>query len=224
MNGSSCTPANPSVSVSPSQSQGVASGTSVDFTATIVNNDSSACSSATFDLGNAVPSGWTGVWNTSVLSLLPGKSGSATLTVTSPTATPDGSYNVAVSATNASASSDTGSAKGTYVISAPVQLSISVTTNQSSYLPGQTVAVMIKVLSGTSPVAGASVTATVTPPGGRLTTLKGTTGSNGVVSLSYKLSRRATAGTYQVGATVNGASSVSGASSVALASTVFTVQ
>jgi hypothetical protein len=224
MNGSSCTPANPSVSVSPSQSQGVASGTSVDFTATIVNNDSSACSSATFDLGNAVPSGWTGVWNTSVLSLLPGKSGSATLTVTSPAATPDGSYNVAVSATNASATSDTGSAKGTYVISAPVQLSISVTTNQSSYLPGQTVAVMIKVLSGTSPVAGASVTATVTPPGGRLTTLKGTTGSNGVVSLSYKLSRRATAGTYQVGATVNGASSVSGASSVALASTVFTVQ
>jgi hypothetical protein len=222
MNGSSCTPANPSVSVSPSQSN-VASGTPVYFTATVVNNDSSACAAASFNLGDLLPSGWAGTWTATTLSLSPGKSGSATLTVTSPTSATDGSYGINVSATNAAASSDKGSANATYTVSAPGPLSISVTTNQPSYLSGQTVAISVTVLSGTSPVSGASVTATVTPPNGKLVTLKGLTGSNGIALLSYKLSRRATTGTYQVGATAK-AGSVSGASSVAVASTIFTVQ
>ena len=76
------------------------------------------------------------------------------------------------------------------------------------------------MLYGTSPDAGAGVTVTVTPPSGKSTTLKGTTGSNGVALLSYKLSRSAAAGTYhvQVGTTVTGASSTAGAS------TTFSVQ
>src|SRR5207253_2515893 len=83
--------------------------------------------------------------NTTALSLSPGKSGSATLTGTSPMGTPDGSYNLGVSATNASASSYNGSATATYVIST-APLTTSVTTNQSSYLPGQTVAVTVTML------------------------------------------------------------------------------
>src|SRR6185369_12747285 len=100
LNGSSCTSANPTVTVSPSQSQGVTSGTAVNFTATVTDNDSSGCTTSTFNLASALPSGWAGVLNTTALSLSPGKSGSATLTATSPVGTADGSYNVGVSAIN----------------------------------------------------------------------------------------------------------------------------
>jgi hypothetical protein len=220
MNGtSSCTQANPAVSISPSQSQSVTSGTPVNFTVTVTDNDTSSCAPATFNLGSSVPSGWAGVWNAAGLSLSPGKSGSATLTVTSPTGTADGSYNVGVSAMNASAGSYNGSATAAYVINT-APLSVSLATNQPSYLPGQTVGINVTMLYGTSPDVGASVTVTVTAPNGKKTTLSGTTGSNGVASLSYNLSKHANAGTYQAqyGTTVTGAAAVMGAS------TNFTVQ
>lgn len=208
-----CAAANPSVSVSPAQSQYVTSGTAVNFTVSVKDNDTSSCAPATFNLGDALPSGWTGVWSATVLSLSPGKSGSATLTVTSPAGTADGSYPVGASATNASNSSYSGSAAATYVINT-APLSIILTTNQSSYLPGQTVTVTVTMLYGTLPDAGAGVTVTVTPPSGKATTLRGTTGSNGMVSLNYNLSKHAPPGIYQVqyGTNVNGANAPLGIS------------
>jgi len=101
----------------------------------------------------------------------------------------------------------------------PGSLTTSVTTNQSSYLPGQTVGITATVFSGTSPAAGVNVTATVKNPNGNVTTLKGTTGSAGTALLSYNLAKRAPAGTYQVGA--NPTSTTSG---TAVANAGFTVQ
>lgn len=229
--GSSCTAAKPTVSVSPSQSQSVTSGTAVNFVATVTDNDGSSCASAAFNLASALPSGWSGTWSMTALSLAPGKSGSATLTVTSPVGTADGSYNVNVSAIDGSQSSYTGSAAATYVINT-APFSVSLATNQSSYLPGQTVAITVTMLYGTAPDAGATVTATVTAPNGKTTTLGGTTGSNGVASLNYKLSNSATAGTYQLQAQAGTARSSGGrtkgsastASATLGASTSFTVQ
>lgn len=219
LNGSSCSSANPMVSISPSQSQSVSPGTPVTFTVTVTDNDSSSCAPATFNLSGTMPSGWSGMLSSAALSLSPGKSGSATLSLTSPAGTADGSYNVTATATNAAASSDTGSATAVYVInSAP--LSVSLATNQPSYLPGQTVGVNVTMLYGTVPDVGANVTVTVISPKGRATTLTGTTGSNGVASLSYKLGRNAPAGTY----TVQYGTSVAGAASAMGASTSFTVQ
>ncbi len=214
-----CAAAAPTVSVSPSQSQYVISGTSVNFTATVTDKDSSACAPATFNLGDSLPSGWAGVWNTTTLSLSPGKSGSATLTVTSPVGTADGSYPVGVSATNASNSSYSGSAAATYVINT-APLSISMATNQSSYLPGQIVTVTVTMLYGSLPDAGASATVTVTSPSGRTANLSGTTGSNGVASLNYKLSKNAPVGTYQVQYVTSG----NGANAPVNISISFTVQ
>jgi len=232
INGSpTCTASNPTVSVSPSQSQYVASGTAVNFTATITDNDSSSCAPVTFDLASVLPSGWTGTWSASALSLSPGKSGSATVTVTSPVGTVDGSYSVGVTATNTSTSSYGGSAAAQYVInSAP--LSISLATNQSNYLPGQTVAITVTMLYGTTADSGASVTAKITAPNGRSTTLSGTTGGNGVALFNYKLSNSAAVGTYTVQAQAGTAKSGGGriktgaaaASATVGASTSFTVQ
>ena len=215
-----CNSANPTVSVSPLQSQYVISGTAVNFTVTVKDNDSSACAAATLNLSGALPSGWTGVWNTSALSLSPGTSGSATLTVTSPSGTPDGFYNVGVSATNALTSSYTASASATYVISTPVPLSISVSTNSPSYTPGQTATITVTLLSGTSADSGASVTVSITKPNGNVASLSGTTGTNGTAVLSYRLNRKAPLGTYLVQATT---SSTGKAASIG-ASTSFVVQ
>jgi len=147
----------------------------------------------------------------------------ATLTVTSLAGTPDGFYNVGVSATNASAATSTASTAATYVISTPTPLSINIATNQSSYLPGQTVVASVTVLSGTSPDAGTSVTVQVVSPNGKTTTLSGTTGSNGVASVSYKLSKRAVVGTY--GANANMAIlGTAGGSATTGARTTFVVQ
>jgi hypothetical protein len=228
MSGSSCTAADPSVTVSPSQSQAVTAGTPLSFTISVKDNDSSSCAPGTFSLSGMVPPGWAGVLSTSALSLSPGKSGSASVTVTSPVGTADGSYNITVSAANSSASSYSSSAVATYVIStAPPTTSVA--TDQSTYLPGQTVTVEVTVLNGTSPDVGASVTVTVTPPSGKSTSLSGTTGSNGVALLNYALSKRAATGTYQaqVGPSGSGGKrtkSTGGASSTAGASTTFTVE
>jgi hypothetical protein len=106
------------------------------------------------------------------------------------------------------------------------------TTNQSSYLPGQTVAITVTMLYGTTPDAGASVTATVTAPNGKTVTLSGTTGSNGVALLNDKLSNSAAAGTYGVQAQAStirsgGGRTKGGAATTSAtlgASTSFTVQ
>jgi hypothetical protein len=99
-------------------------------------------------------------------------------------------------------------------------LTLSVSTNQSTYLLGQQVATTVTVFNGTLPDAGASVTVSVTPPSGSATTLTGKTGSNGVAVLNYKLSRRAALGTYSLLANT----AVTGASSTQGTSTTFTVQ
>jgi M6 family metalloprotease-like protein len=99
-------------------------------------------------------------------------------------------------------------------------LTLSVSTNQSTYLLGQQVATTVTVFNGTLPDAGASVTVSVTPPSGSATTLTGKTGSNGVAVLNYKLSRRAALGTYSLLANT----AVTGASSTKGTSTTFTVQ
>jgi hypothetical protein len=57
-------------------------------------------------------------------------------------------------------------------------------------------------------------------PKGRTNTLTGTTGTNGVATLSYKLGRNAPAGVYQA----QYGTSVTGASATIGASTTFTVQ
>jgi len=220
MNGSSCAAANPTVSISPSQSQAVTAGSPVAFAVTVTDNDSSGCSGATFNLADALQPGWTGGWSAASLSLSPGKSNSATLTVTSPAGTASGSYNVSTSAVKASQSSSNGSAVGTYVISTATVPSVSLWTDQSSYLPGQMVAIRVSLLFGTSPDVGARVTVTVTSPSGKKTTLSGTTDSNGMSSLSYRLGRNAPPGTYQV----QYGTAVPGAAPTAGASTSFTVQ
>jgi hypothetical protein len=204
--GPACALANPGVSILPTQSQWVTAGTPVNFTVTVKDNDSSPCAAATFNLTDALPSGWTGVWNATSLTLSPGASGQATLTVTSPTGTANGFYNFTVTATNPTTPAYNGSASATYVISTAPVTTVTVATNSPSYSGGQNVAISVTVTSGGSPVSGAAVSVTVTNPNGATSPLSGTTGTNGVATMNYHLPRKAAKGTYQVQASSDGAS------------------
>lgn len=215
--GATCTHANPSVSISPAQGAWVVSGTPVSFTTIVTNNDSSACSSSSFNLGAGVPGGWSSSFGSTALILAPGASGSTTLQVTSPAGTADGFYSFTATAASGSYS---GSASATYVISTPPTITMSVSTDKTSYSANQTVIITVTVLSGSSPDAGAIVTGTITPPKGGPVSFTGTTSSNGSVAFSYLLRKRATTGTYQVQASTT----ATGASSSKGASTTFTVQ
>jgi hypothetical protein len=217
--GTACTRANPTLTISPTQTQSVAPGTAIGFSVSVKNNDSSACASSSFNLTGAVPSSWSGVWSTPALTLSSGGSASATLTVTSPTATANGSYGVTAGATNSSATSYSGSVNATYIVSTPTATTVSVVTNSSTYTGGQNVKVSVSVSSGGNPVSGVAVSAAVTNPTGSTTQLGGTTGTNGVVVLNYRLKKQAPSGTYQVQASSGTTTSPSG-----LATTTFVVQ
>ena len=114
-----CTRANPTVSLSPSQSAGVAAGTPVSFTVSVTNNDTSACTASFFDLTNTAPAGWTASFSSAALSLSAGATGSATLQVTSPASAASGSYAVSATAKNRGATAYSAAASATYVVANP---------------------------------------------------------------------------------------------------------
>ena len=221
--GGSCTRANPTITMSPSQSQPVAAGTPVTFGVSVTDNDSSGCASTSFGLNGSLPIAWLGNWNTSSLTLAPGGSGSATLTVTSPSTAAGGSYSISTTATDASSTSYYGSSAATYVVSVITGTSVSITTNNGSYLPGQTVGITVSVTSGGNPVSGANVSVAVIAPNGSTSTLSGTTSSTGTVTLNYNLKKQAPAGTYQAQASLATQKGNHGASTAPV-STSFVVQ
>jgi hypothetical protein len=214
-----CTRANPSLSLSPSQSAWVTAGTPVSFTISIRNNDSSGCTASTFSVAGRAPSGWSAAVASPTLSLSPGSSASTTLQVTSPSGTADGFYSVGASATNTAAPAYTASGTTTYVIGTAPTETISVRTSQPTYSFGQMVNVYVTVTAGTA-VSGVSVTVNVTKANGSVVTLSGTTGSNGVAALNYRLKRKDPTGTWGVRALTSG----TGTAPTIGASTSFTVQ
>ncbi len=110
-----CSPAAPSAIVTPS-AQNVSAGATATFTASVVNNDSAACSASTFWLTPSVPSGWTVSVLPGSLALAPGQAGTATLSVTSPASTPDGNYTATVAVSDNFTTSHNASATVTYSI------------------------------------------------------------------------------------------------------------
>ncbi|WP_234985968.1 Ig-like domain-containing protein [Pseudogulbenkiania subflava] len=111
-----CTHANPGVALSPGQSASVAPGSSVTYTLSVTNTDSSACSSSAFNLAATVPAGWSRTLASSSLTLAPGASASTTVTVTSSTTATAGSYGVSTSAANGTTSGYTAAASATYSV------------------------------------------------------------------------------------------------------------
>ena len=195
--GNPCVHANPSVTLTPAPGPWVASGSPVNFTVTVTNNDNAACASSSFNLGDAVPAGWSGALGMQSMTLPPGNYSSMNLQVTSPPGTGNGYYNFNGSAANASAPSYNGTGADTYIIN-PATLTMTATTNSQSYTRGQTVTITSTVLTNGQPQPGANVTVVMTKADHTQVTMTGTTGSAGTFVATYRLRTHDPTGTYTV--------------------------
>ena len=214
-----CTIANPTVTVAPA-SVSMNSGSSTGLTVTLKNNNSSACTAASFNLSATQPAGFTGAFSkVSLTGLASGATASATLTETAgPSA---GNFTLSITGTNASSSTSKGI--GTVAITvvsctqtAPVvtlsPASISVRGGGSASF---TVSVTNKNSSG---CAATNFTLSSTQPSGFSGTLSSTSlaispGGTGTAVLSETAGR--TAGTYTLSVNaVNGSYSGTGKATV----------
>ena len=182
----------------------VAAGSTNNYTLTVSNKDSGGCAATTFSLARSVPTGWSGALGASSLTLSAGASGTTTLAVTSPATATAGNYGVGAGASSSAGSVHTANAGSTYSVAAS-SLSETVSTDKTSYVRAETVAMTARVSNAGAPVAGASVRFVITLPGGASTTVSATSGSDGVARASYKTGKAKTAiGTYQLRADATG--------------------
>ena len=116
-----CKKSLPSISISPAAQKGVP-GQSLNYVATIKNNDSATCSNLRFIFSGAVPSGWKISMSSSELFLNPGASGAVLITITSPTSAVVGDYQFTFKAVDFRNSQNKANASGTYSVAADTAL------------------------------------------------------------------------------------------------------
>jgi uncharacterized membrane protein len=197
-----CTRAAPSMSLT-GPGASVPAGTSVDYTVSLGNNDSSACATTSFSLASSVPSGWTGVLGATTLNLAPGATSSTTLRVTSAGNAPAAGYSIGAGASSPVGAIHTVNVSATYTVAAPVvALQTQVGTNKATYARGETVQISALLRNNGTPVSGAVVTFAVTRPNTPTVTTTATSGSDGYARTTYKVSKAKNAsGQYTVRAT-----------------------
>ena len=193
-----CVAANPTVALSPSQSQSVQAGTPVTYTVSVTNNDSVACSASNFTLQASAPTGWSAVFASSTLALGPGAKGSTTLQVTSSASASGGSYQIGVTARNSANASYAASGSVSYLIAVAAPLTVTVSTNKLSYTRGQSVYITAVVKDNGSPVNRAMATFRVTKPNGTVITKTITTRTSGAAVYRLRLASQDPLGVYQV--------------------------
>jgi hypothetical protein len=197
--------------MSPSQSQWVNAGTSATYTVTVTNMDNTGCAASTFDVAASVPAGWSVTYGGSPISVAPGASGSGTVSVISSTSAASGFYTIPVAATDTVDTTHTGATSATYVIAS--SLDVGVSTDRATYTTSQWVMVTTNVQANGSPVAGASVTVTITRANGSKTSLSATTGANGTAVVKYRIKKQDAKGTYQATSNVTQSGAVNGTAS-----------
>lgn len=218
-----CTSSAPTVTVSP-LNPSIYPGQSASYSAMVTNNDSSGCSSSTINLGSSQPSGWSTSLSASSVTLGPGQSAAVSMGKGAPSGTPVGTYAVNL---NASTGASTGSATANATVMAPPSLTVSISTNGSSFSRPSTVSITASVASGGTAASGASVTFTITAPNGSTSTQTATTGTNGTAAWNYKLSQRSPTGIYSVTAQAalsSGSKKIASTQSVSSNTATFSVQ
>ncbi len=185
-----CVLANPSVLLSANQSGEFAAGTTVSYTATVTNNDSSSCDTATLDVVATVPDGWS--TDTSTVTLEPGQSASVNLNVTSAIDAEQGVYTVVAYTYNTVDLAYNSSAESSYTVAAPELVctqstpGLSVSSNSGDVISGSTVTYNVTVTNQNStdcedktytvfsdvPTGWNSTTSTVSLASGQSTTVQ----------------------------------------------------
>lgn len=111
-----CVATVPSLTLAPA-SQSALPGVPVNYTVTVSNHDGAACPARSFDVSDVIPPGWTSVVTPPTLTLGPGATGQAVVSLTSATSAVASSYSAMVTAADAVTAG--ASAPVTYVVLAP---------------------------------------------------------------------------------------------------------
>jgi len=108
-----CALATPTVQTSPASQSG-APGSTLRYSVSITNRNSSSCGNSTFALGETTPSGFTGAFASNSVTLAPGSSTTVAWSVASSTQSGDGVYSLQARAAESGGSA--GSAAASYVV------------------------------------------------------------------------------------------------------------
>ncbi|GAB3351864.1 NEW3 domain-containing protein [Lysobacter tyrosinilyticus] len=209
-----CTRAAPTIGLTGSTTA-VPAGSTVTYSLALTNNDSTACAATSFGLARSVPSGWTGTLGASSLSLVPGASGSTTLTVTSAGNAAANPYTIGASASSSVGAVHAASTTITYTVSPPppvctrVAPTISLTGSTTAVPAGSTVTYSLALTNNDSTACAATSfgLARSVPSGwtGTLgvSSLNLAPGASGNTSLAVTSSSNASAGGYSIGASAS---------------------
>jgi hypothetical protein len=118
-----CTTSIPQLNLSPT-GQSATAGNTLNYSVQLSNQDSTACAASIFNLNASIPSGWTGSVSPASLSLAPGQSGTATLSVTSPSSAIANSYSLGVNVNDSNEASHAVSGSASYTVVATCTRSI----------------------------------------------------------------------------------------------------
>lgn len=110
-----CAVATPSLGLTPRDQKGVAGG-STAYAVSVINNDGPLCPASTLRLSATVPGGWSGSISPSMVTVAPGTTGAATLTVRSAPDAASGTYNISVDSDDSGTPLHGTLASGTYAI------------------------------------------------------------------------------------------------------------
>lgn len=172
-----CVQSNPSVSLTAGSSNWAYAGGVVSYTLSVVNRDTSNCSSRSFSLSSQVPPGWSGSLSANSLSLAPGASATATLSVTSSSSAVAGFYDISANAANGSNST---TASASYVVEAPTTTNNLPVARDDNANTNESTEVTIAVLANDSDADGDTLSVTSTSGGSGTVRLN----SNGTVSFT----------------------------------------
>jgi len=157
-----CVRAAPVLTLTPAEGQWATPGTAVDYGLSISNHDSASCPSATLALDAQIPAGWPAPTLAASLTLAPGATGTATLTVTSPLAAAEGIYDIAVSVQHAAEPSLVAAGSVTYVVEPVVAAPVAVDDRASTL---ESTPVIIPVLANDwSPLEAPLTLIAASPP------------------------------------------------------------
>jgi M6 family metalloprotease-like protein len=192
--GAVCVRVSPTVTISPANPTALP-GTNVVYTVSVTNNDSTPCSNRTFTLSSSLPANWATSFSASSLTLAPAATGSVSMTKTV-----DSQAALTTHAVDATASDATHSGTGTANCTVAPTLPPLVATLSplGTYQKNSNVPIVATVRRDSTPIPGASVLFTVTPPTGSPTTKTVVTDAAGRATWSYKIKPNDPSGTYIV--------------------------
>jgi hypothetical protein len=177
-----CTPAAPTVTLVPGGTVWLAPGGSAAYSVSVRNSDQGGCAEATFALSLSGPGGLAGQFQPALVTVAPGATASATLTVGVAGGTAEGLYQPGVTAAREGGGASGSASASLMVVSA---LQVAASTDRPAYRRFQFVTATALVTAGGLPAPGVPVTFTVTKSSGQKVKGSAVTGAGGVATYRY---------------------------------------